>query len=44
MERWVLYAFISMFFAGFTAVIARDCKKISVRTPQILDTAASETQ
>lgn len=23
MERWVLYAFISMFFAGFTAVIAK---------------------
>lgn len=23
MERWILYAFISMFFAGFTAVIAK---------------------
>lgn len=23
MERWVLYAFISMFFAGFTSVIAK---------------------
>jgi bacterial/archaeal transporter family protein len=23
MERWVFYAFISMFFAGFTAVIAK---------------------
>ncbi len=23
MERWVLYAFISMFFSGFTAVIAK---------------------
>jgi len=23
MERWVLYAFISMFFAGFTAIIAK---------------------
>ena len=23
MERWVIYAFISMFFAGFTAVIAK---------------------
>jgi bacterial/archaeal transporter family protein len=23
MERWVLYAFISMFFAGFTAVIGK---------------------
>lgn len=23
MERWVLYAFASMFFAGFTAVIAK---------------------
>jgi len=23
MERWVVYAFISMFFAGFTAVIAK---------------------
>lgn len=23
MERWVIYAFISMFFAGFTSVIAK---------------------
>jgi transporter family protein len=23
MERWILYAFISMFFAGFTSVIAK---------------------
>lgn len=23
MERWVIYAFLSMFFAGFTAVIAK---------------------
>lgn len=23
MERWVLYAFLSMFFAGFTSVIAK---------------------
>nr|WP_322941227.1 EamA family transporter [Pseudomonas sp. s4] len=23
MEKWVLYAFISMFFAGFTSVIAK---------------------
>jgi transporter family protein len=23
MERWVIYAIISMFFAGFTAVIAK---------------------
>lgn len=23
MERWVVYAFVSMFFAGFTAVIAK---------------------
>ncbi len=23
MERWVIYAFISMLFAGFTAVIAK---------------------
>lgn len=23
MERWVIYAFVSMFFAGFTAVIAK---------------------
>lgn len=23
MERWVVYAFISMFFAGFTSVIAK---------------------
>ncbi len=23
MERWVVYAFLSMFFAGFTAVIAK---------------------
>ena len=23
MERWVLYAFISMLFAGFTSVIAK---------------------
>ena len=23
MERWILYAFISMFFAGFTAVIGK---------------------
>jgi len=24
MERWILYAFISMFFAGFTAVIVAE--------------------
>lgn len=23
MERWILYAFISMFFAGFTSVVAK---------------------
>ena len=23
MEKWVVYAFLSMFFAGFTAVIAK---------------------
>lgn len=23
MERWIIYAFLSMFFAGFTAVIAK---------------------
>ena len=23
MDRWVIYAFISMFFAGFTSVIAK---------------------
>jgi len=23
MERWILYAFVSMFFAGFTSVIAK---------------------
>lgn len=23
MERWVIYAFVSMFFAGFTAVVAK---------------------
>ena len=23
MERWVIYAFLSMFFAGFTSVIAK---------------------
>ena len=36
MNIWILYAFISMFFAGFTSVIAKRVWRISLETLDLL--------